>query len=163
MDMSAAGLALSELLEPIAAFFRTLNIPAPITHWGHPAMMGTVVVALGSAVGFAGWAGRLGKDEEKKQTNLSNHALWAKLMFGFMALGYTGGVLSLVMQQESVLQSPHFWTGSVVLALLFTNSMLSKFFGAGADLRKAHAYLGSSTLGLMLVHGLLGLKLGLSF
>ena len=27
---------LSELLEPIASQFRSLGIPEPITHWGHP-------------------------------------------------------------------------------------------------------------------------------
>jgi hypothetical protein len=45
---------LSELLEPINSQFRSLGIPEPITHWGHPVMMGILVVATGSFVGYTG-------------------------------------------------------------------------------------------------------------
>ncbi|MFO5528110.1 MAG: DUF4079 domain-containing protein, partial [Cuspidothrix sp.] len=34
---------LSQLLEPIAAWFRSLGVPEVIVHWGHPAMMGIVI------------------------------------------------------------------------------------------------------------------------
>jgi len=30
---------LSQLLEPIAAWFRSLGVPEAVVHWGHPAMM----------------------------------------------------------------------------------------------------------------------------
>jgi hypothetical protein len=80
-----------------------------------------------------------------------------------MALGYTGGLLSLVMQREPILESPHFWTGSIALILLGINSILSLNFGDDRPkLRSAHAYLGSIVLGLIVLHALLGLKLGLS-
>ncbi len=48
---------LTEVLEPIAAQFRSLGIPEPIVHWGHPLMMAIVVFVMGSFVGFAGWRG----------------------------------------------------------------------------------------------------------
>ena len=163
MDMTNAGLALAQKLEPIAAYFRALDLPGPITHWGHPLMMGIVVLAMGSSAAYAGWAGRLSQDDETKRKKLTDHSLIAKLMFGFISLGYTGGLLSLVMQKQPILQSPHFWTGSVVIALLATNSLLSKVFSDRAGLRKTHAYLGSATLAVMFTHALLGLKLGLSF
>ncbi|MEO1134135.1 MAG: DUF4079 domain-containing protein [Cyanobacteria bacterium J06639_1] len=164
MNLSAASQSVSEALEPIAAQFRSMNIPAPITHWGHPLMMGIVVIAMGSAVAYAGWKGRTSFEAEVKRENLSNHSLWARLMFVFIALGYTGGVLSLVMQNQSPLQSPHFWTGSLVILLLSSNAVLSMTFsGDRAALRSTHAYLGSFALAVMATHAVLGLRLGLSF
>ncbi len=157
---------LSELLEPIAAQFRAMGIPEPITHWGHPLMMGIVVVVMGSFAGITGWRGRLLMQTEPDAAikNRSDHSKIAPLMFLFMALGYTGGLLSLVIQQHNVLESPHFWTGSLVLILLGLNGLISAtgFGGNQAALRTAHAYLGSLALVVMLVHAILGLQLGFS-
>ncbi|PMB51108.1 hypothetical protein CEN40_00090 [Fischerella thermalis CCMEE 5205] len=154
----------TEILEPIAAWFRSLGVPEPIVHWGHPAMMGIVIFVMGSFVGFSGWRGRLAEDKEVASKSRSDHRKLAPWMFLFMALGYTGGVLSLVMQHQPIFQSPHFWTGSILLLLLGINSAisLSKFGGNKPGLRALHAYLGSSALCLMLVHALLGLHLGIS-
>ncbi len=88
---------LRELLEPIAAGFRSLGVPEPIVHWGPPLMMGIVVLVLGSYVGLAGWRGRLAADKEAALKSRADHRKLAPLMFLFIALGYTGGVLSLVM------------------------------------------------------------------
>jgi hypothetical protein len=156
--------SLRELLEPIAAWFRSLGIPEPIVHWGHPLMMGIVVFIMGSFVGLAGWRGRTVADKEAAIENLIAHRTLAPWMFGFMAAGYTGGLLSLVMQQKPILESPHFWTGSIVLLLLLMNGTIA-LFGFGKDkgaLRTVHAYLGSTALGLMFLHAVLGVKLGLA-
>ncbi len=157
---------LNELLEPIASQFRAMGIPEPITHWGHPLMMGIVVFVMGSVAGITGWRGRLLTQTEPDAAikNRSNHSKIAPLMFLFMALGYTGGLLSLVIQQHNVLESPHFWTGSLVLILLALNGLISatKFGGNQAALRTAHAYLGSLALVVMFLHAVLGLQLGLS-
>ena len=155
---------LSETLEPIAAFFRGLGVPAPIVHWGHPAMMGIVVLILGSYVAWSGWQGRLAADKEVAIKNRLDHRKAAPLMTLFITLGYTGGVLSLVMQHKPILESPHFWTGNVVLGLLFLNGAIaaSGFGGEKAGFRMVHAYLGTAAIGLLLLHGALGLKLGLS-
>ncbi len=156
--------SLSELLEPIAAWFRSLGIPAPIIHWGHPAMMGIVIFVMGSYVAYAGWRGRLAADKEVAAKNRADHRKLAPLMFLFLALGYTGGVLSLVMQQKPILESPHFWTGTAAIGLLATNSSLSLagFWGDKSGLRMLHAYLGTVAIGLLVVHTALGIKLGLS-
>ncbi|NMG58060.1 DUF4079 domain-containing protein [Geitlerinema sp. P-1104] len=160
---SALGEQVSDLLEPIAAQFRSLNIPAPITHWGHPVMMGIVAVAMGSATALTGWKGRLAEDKEESQKNRSIHSKISKFMAFFMMLGYTGGVLSLVMQQQPILESPHFWTGSMVVALLVLQSLTSfKGFWGTANLRLVHAYIGSSLMVLLVVHAILGIRLGLS-
>jgi len=154
---------LRELLEPTAQVFRDLGVPEPIVHWGHPAMMGTVVFVLGAYVGIAGWRGRVSRDAEVAQKQRADHRKLAPWMFLFMALGYTGGVLSLVMQEQPILESPHFWTGSTVLLLLTLNSILSLGFGGNQGaLRTTHAYLGIGILGLLILHAAWGLKLGLS-
>ncbi|MFM7424663.1 MAG: DUF4079 domain-containing protein [Elainella sp.] len=156
------GEQLSQLLEPIAAIFRDLNVPEPIVHWGHPVMMGIVVLAMGSAVAWTGWRGRqLGGEGAAK--SWTEHKKIAPLMFLFIALGYTGGILSLVMQGQPVLSSPHFVTGTVALLLLATNGVLVAISGKNRGaLRTAHAYIGSIALLLLLVHGAFGLQLGLS-
>jgi Protein of unknown function (DUF4079) len=155
---------LSQTLEPIAAWFRTLGTPEPIVHWGHPAMMGIVVVVLGSYVAYAGWSGRLSDDKEVAIKNRLDHRKLAPLMFLFIALGYTGGVLSLVMQQKPILESPHFITGTIALILLATNGAIAAtaFAQEKGIFRNIHAYLGSAALGLLFIHGILGLQLGLS-
>jgi len=156
--------SLSELLEPIAAWFRSLGIPSPITQWGHPAMMGIVIFVMGSYVAYAGWRGRLAADKEVAAKNRADHRKLAPLMFLFLALGYTGGVLSLVMQHKPIFESPHFWTGTAAIGLLATNSSLSLagFWGDKSGLRMLHAYLGTVAISLLVVHTALGIKLGLS-
>jgi len=157
------GSNLSELLEPIAAWFRTLGTPEPLVHWGHPAMMAIVIFVMGSFVAWAGWRGRLKGDDEAAKISKAKHRQVAPLMLFFLAAGYTGGVLSLVMQHQPILESPHFWTGSVVLTLLAINATISLtgFGGNKARLRTVHAYLGTIALGLLFLHAAFGLQLGL--
>ncbi len=155
---------ISQLLEPIANQFRSLGIPEPIVHWGHPLMMAIVIFVMGSFIGLAGWRGRVIADSAMAMKSRADHRKLAPWMFLFVALGYIGGVLSLVMQHEAVLESPHFWTGSIVLILLAANSIISftGFGGNRALLRSVHAYLGSTALCLLFLHAVLGLKLGLA-
>jgi F0F1-type ATP synthase membrane subunit c/vacuolar-type H+-ATPase subunit K len=155
---------LSDVLEPLAAWFRGLGMPEVIVHWGHPVMMGIVVVAMGSAVGLTGWKGRTlaNKDPEGAAKNRADHSKIAPLMFMFLAMGYTGGVLSLVVQQKPILESPHFWTGSTVILLLTINALFAAIGFGGGALRSTHAYVGSAILALFVIHMVLGVSLGLS-
>lgn len=156
---------LRDALEPIAAWFSTLGVPEPVVHWGHPAMMGIVVFVMGSFAGITGWQGRAlaAKDPDAAAAKKAEHGKIAPLMFIFIALGYTGGVLSLVMQGEPIFESPHFWTGSSIIVLLSINAILAatKFSGQGM-LRTVHAYVGSTVLALFIVHAFLGINLGLA-
>ncbi len=157
------GEQLRVVLQPIADWFSSFGTPEPIIHWGHPFMMGIVVFVMGSAVGLAGWRGRLIPDPEVASQSLTAHSKIAPLMTFFIIAGYTGGILSLVMQGEPILESPHFWTGSVVIILLVLNGGLALFgFKQGTTTRTIHTYLGSAALCLLFLHALLGLKLGLS-
>lgn len=155
---------LSNLLEPIANWFRNLGIPQPIVHWGHPLMMAIVVVVMGSVVGLTGWRGRAIADVTEAARSRMSHRAIAPLMFLFIMLGYMGGVLSLVMQHQPILESPHFWTGSLAILLLASNAVIavSGFGKNEAILRTAHAYLGSTALCVLFLHAVLGFKLGLA-
>ncbi|MGP1375897.1 MAG: DUF4079 domain-containing protein [Almyronema sp.] len=151
-------------LEPIAGWFRQFGLPEPIVHWGHPLMMGIVIFVLGSFVAWAGWRGRVAEDKEVAVESKLSHRQLAPWLFTFITLGYTGGLLSLVMQGQPILASPHFWTGSIVVGLLAINGLISatKFGGNQAALRTTHAYIGTIAIAVMFVHAFLGLKLGLS-
>ncbi len=158
------GVALREYLEPIANWFSQFGLPEPIVHWGHPVMMMVVVFVMGGAAAYAGWQGRLASDEGVAIAQKQAHAKIAPLMYLFIVLGASGGILSLVMQGEPILESPHFWTGMGAIALLTTNAVIAATgFGKGSKaLRSAHAYIGSTALVLLLVHAVLGTQLGLS-
>lgn len=153
-------------LEPIANWFNKLGTPEPIVHWGHPLMMAIVAFVMGSAVALAGWRGRVlaTTNTELAVKNKSDHRKIAPLMYIFLVLGYTGGVLSLVMQGQPILESPHFLTGTIVVALLTVNALIAAtgFIGNKELARTVHAYVGSTALLILVAHAALGLKLGLS-
>jgi hypothetical protein len=162
--MESFRLSLTDLLTPIAAWFKTLSMPESIVHWGHPLMMGIVLFVMGSYVAWTGWKARFKTEQtEESQQLRAKHRQVAPLMFTFIAMGYTGGVLSLVMQEQSILESSHFWTGTAVIGLLLINGLLAAIkFGNSGGLRSVHAYVGSLAVILFVVHAALGLKLGLS-
>ncbi len=151
-------------LEPIAAWFNSLGTPDVIVHWGHPVMMGIVVVMIGSFTAIKGWTSRLSSEAEVVKDSRYKHKKAALWMTTFISLGYIGGVLSLVMQDQPIFESPHFWTGTIAIGLLMINGALSltKFLGK-PSLRTTHAYLGSAAIAILVVHAFLGLNLGLSF
>jgi magnesium-transporting ATPase (P-type) len=158
------GAQLAARLQPIADWFAQFNLPEPIVHWGHPAMMGIVIFVLGTYTAWAGWQGRTAEAVETKQKARADHKKLAPFLFLFITLGYTGGILSLVMQGHPILESSHFWTGSAAIAVLALNGFLSatKFLGGKPAARTAHAYIGSAAMVLLVAHAALGLKLGLA-
>ncbi|MFK8181944.1 MAG: DUF4079 domain-containing protein [Phormidesmis sp.] len=158
------GESLRASLEPIAGWFAQFDLPEPIIHWGHPVMMAIVVFVMGGFAAYAGWQGRLATDTGIAVEQKQQHAKVAPLMYVFIVMGATGGILSLVMQGEPILESPHFWTGMGEIALLTTNAIIAATkFGKGSDaLRSAHAYIGSAALALLVVHAFFGTQLGLS-
>jgi hypothetical protein len=161
------GEQLSQLLEPLASQFRALNLPEALTHWGHPFFMSIVMFAMGGYGAYAGWKGRLltATEPEVAIKSKSDHSKIMPAMFGFMAIGATGGILSLVIQKHEVMASSHFLTGSVLLTFLAIEGLIAitGFNDNKPGVRKFHAYFGSAILILMIVHALMGLKLGMSF
>ncbi|MCC0177670.1 DUF4079 domain-containing protein [Waterburya agarophytonicola K14] len=153
-------------IQPIADWFNSLGTPEPIIHWGHPLMMAIVAFVMGVAVALAGWRGRTlaVTNTEVAIKNKADHRKIAPLMYIFLLSGYTGGVLSLVMQEQPILESPHFFTGTIVISLLTINALIAAtgFIGNKETARTIHAYVGSAALIIMVVHAVFGLKLGLS-
>jgi fucose 4-O-acetylase-like acetyltransferase len=150
-------------LQPIADFFLRLSVPEPIVHWGHPVMMGIVLVFMGSFAALTGWRGRLATDPQVAQQAWGEHRKLVPWLYIFLALGYSGGLLSLVMQGQEILQSPHFVTGTLVLAGLTLNALLAVAMQQRGAIRTLHAYVGSATLAVAAVHMVVGVQLGLSF
>ncbi len=157
---------LRALIQPIADWFNSLGTPEPIVHWGHPLMMAIVAFVMGSAAAIAGWKGRTlaTTKTEVAIKNKADHRKIAPLMYVFLLSGYTGGVLSLVMQGQPILESPHFVTGTIVISLLTINALLAAtgFIGNKETARTVHAYVGSAALIVLVAHAAFGLKLGLS-
>lgn len=157
---------LRKILQPIADWFSSLGTPEPIVHWGHPLMMAIVVFVMGSFVALTGWRGRqlAVANAEGAMEKKADRRKIAPLMYIFLVSGYTGGLLSLVMQGQPILESPHFWTGSTAVVLLTINAILAGtgFIGNKKTLRTVHAYVGSAALVVLVLHAFLGLKLGLS-
>ncbi|MFM2433015.1 MAG: hypothetical protein RLZZ511_4229 [Cyanobacteriota bacterium] len=151
-------------LEPAAALFRGMNLPEPLTHWGHPFFMSIVIFLMGGFVAMTGWKSRLSQESEVVDKSRADHRKVAPLMTVFLTTGYSGGLLSLVMQNKPVLESPHFWTGTIVLSLLWFNGSLAflGIKGPATLTRSIHAYVGSAIVALLLVHVALGLNLGIS-
>jgi hypothetical protein len=150
------------IAQPLADWFASLNMPEPIVHWGHPLMMGIVVLGMGTTATLLGWQIRTKDAKEVTAETRTMHKRLALWMMTFITLGYTGGILSLVMQNQSIFESPHFWTGTAAIALLGANGFISftKFGGNKASLRTTHAYLGSFAFIVLLLHAVLGLQLG---
>ena len=158
------GTQLTSLLRPVADWFAQFGMPESIVHWGHPIMMGIVMLAMGTTATYMGWKIRTDSPGEESAKTRKLHKKLALWMTTFIGLGYTGGVLSLVMQNQPLLESPHFWTGTVAIGLLGVNGAISmsKFGGGKASLRTTHAYIGSFAMVVLLAHAFLGVKLGLS-
>ncbi|KAG2495104.1 hypothetical protein HYH03_006714 [Edaphochlamys debaryana] len=164
---AAGGLAdtFYSALEPSATYFKTLDLPEALIHWGHPGNMAVVLFAMGGyGAAYLGWQIRTSNDAAVLEKARDMHPKLAAGMFFFFALGATGGMMSLIMQDRPIFESPHVWTGLAGLALLGVQSVLPLAFASGSgEARTAHAYLGSSIMALFLVHAALGLNLGLSF
>lgn len=163
LPVMALGLAdaLNGYLQPQADYFSTLGLPEALVHWGHPGNMFVVLAAMGGyGAVYLGWAIRTSDSAELVAKAKDLHPKLAGGMAFFFAAGALGGMMSLLMQHKSILESPHAITGLAGLALLGVQATLPLFFDKGA--RTAHAYLGSSIMALFLVHAAFGLNLGLS-
>lgn len=59
----AAAEGIRELLQPQADFFKTLELPEALVHWGHPGNMMVVLLAMGGyGALYKGWQIRTSND-----------------------------------------------------------------------------------------------------
>lgn len=168
LDAAVAVAANPAWLEGVAGAFKTLNMPPWLVSYGHPAMMGLMVLGMGAPGAAFGWAGRLNADKragvQQKQTH--ENIMLAFWLLAF--LGGSGGVLSTAMQGYDVLESPHAASAAVVLVML---SAVGTYAYSGFKLgndgspkarmqgRSLHAYLGAATMVAFLIHGALGVNI----
>lgn len=159
------------VVQKIADYTNTLNVPQSITELGHPITMAALVLAMGYGGAYIGWRGRLNTD---KRRGVQQKQLHATLMGAFLPLaiiGAFGGTVSVAMQGSAVWQTAHAKTALGVLALLTANAALAlSGFGAGGKRgreatqaaqsgRAAHAYLGSAILAALLIHMAFGVQM----
>lgn len=111
---------------------------------------------------YLGWQIRVSEDPDVIVMAKDAHPKLAAGMSIFFALGALGGMMSLLMQDKPIFQSPHFITGVAGLVALALQAMLPLFFSDDPNARSIHAYLGTGIMALFFVHAALGLQLGLS-
>lgn len=152
-------------VDTVAKAFGTLNLPTWAVEWGHPAMMGLMVLGMGVPGAAFGWQGRLNEDKKKGVQQKKLHEI-VMVAFGLLAFfGGVGGILSTAMQGYDILTTPHALSAGLVLAALATNGILAySGFTIGTDGtpkgrirgRTVHAYLGAATMTLFVLHAALG-------
>jgi Protein of unknown function (DUF4079) len=143
-------------------------MPAWLVQWGHPAMMGFIVLGMGMPGAAVGWAGRLNSDRRKGEQQKQAHD---NIMLPFVilvALGGCGGTLSMAMQGYDVWQSAHAKSAGAILVTLVGSTVHAYTgFSLGMDAspkarltgRKVHAYVDTAAMSLFLVHAYLGIKI----
>jgi Protein of unknown function (DUF4079) len=155
-------------LETLSGAFKTLGMPVWLVQWGHPAMMGFMVLGMGVPGAAFGWAGRLNIDKRRGVQQKQTHE---NIMLAFVmlaALGGFGGTLSVAMQGYDVWESAHAKSAAAILAMLVGSAVFAYTgFALGTDGspkarltgRKVHAYFGTVAMSLFLVHAYLGVKI----
>jgi len=119
----------SEVLEPIAGWFRSLGVPEAVVHWGHPAMMGIVIFVVGTFVGVTGWRGKLleGKDKDAAIQSRNAHRTGSLVLI----LLLINGVISLsgFFGNKAGLRAVHAYLGSTTLLIMFVHAVLGLNLG----------------------------------
>lgn len=156
-------------LQKIAQVFK--GVPEPLSVYGHPVMMATMIFGMGVPGAYIGWQGRLNED---KRAGVGQKKLHENIMLAFFLLailGGSGGTLATVMQGYDIWESAHAKSSLIVLLLLAANSVIAYTgFTIGTDGtpkgrlqgRKFHAYFGIATMLVFLIHAGLGVSILLS-
>jgi Protein of unknown function (DUF4079) len=145
---------------------RRADLPEAVIHWSHPVTMVALALPLALGGAYLGWQIRLA-DSSSSSSSSSGAArkLHAPLMTGALLLfvfGVQGGIASLLLQNHSLLDSPHAATAGVLLALFSLQGLVGMNMGGNATARTAHAAVGTAAIAALLGHAALGLQLGLS-
>lgn len=155
-------------VQKIAGAFQTLNMPEPLVSYGHPAMMGFMVLGMGLPGAVIGWQGRLNEDKRKGVEQKKLHENIMLAFFLLAILGGSGGTLSTAMQGFDIWETAHAKSALLVLLLLGANSLLAySGFTIGNDGtpkgrrqgRKLHSYFGIAVMAVFAIHAFLGVQI----
>lgn len=102
-------LSLSGVWNLITHQFDKLEVAELVVHWRHPLIMAIVIFVMSNDTcrELAEWCGRMVTDADAAKKSGADYGKLATWVFLFTAADYTSSLLSLVMQQQSILESPH--------------------------------------------------------
>jgi len=171
---SAALVHTHVLVDPLTAYFNTIGVPVIeflnppewVIHWFHALNMATVLFAMGGYGTYLGYKIRSGEGNKEAFGGEMIRELHPKLMGGmlfFFFLGGQGGLVFTLMENRSLLESPHAVSALAGLGLLGAQAALGVTMKGRQGARTAHTYLGTGLMALFFVHAGLGLANGLSF
>jgi Protein of unknown function (DUF4079) len=150
---------------------RRADLPDAVIHWSHPVTMVALALPLALGGAYLGWQIRLGNNGNSSSSSSSSSSstaarrLHAPLMAGALLLfvfGVQGGIASLLLQNHSLLDSPHAATAGVLLALFSLQGLVGVNMGNNSTARTAHTAVGTAAIAALMGHAALGLQLGLS-
>jgi Protein of unknown function (DUF4079) len=144
---------------------RRAELPEAVIQWSHPITMVALALPLALGGAYLGWQIRLADSSSSSSSNTAARRLHAPLMAGALLLfvfGVQGGIASLLLQNHSLLDSPHAATAGVLLALFSLQGLVGVNMGGNISARTAHAAVGSVAIAALIGHAALGLQLGLS-
>lgn len=144
------------------SIIRDLELPEGLIHWGHPIAMGIAVLAMG---GYGIYQGLLIRSKEPTaavKAARSSHPTIMTALFVIMFIGAQGGLSSLLVQRQPILESPHSATALLVLLMFFAQAILGLGISSAPALRNLHTYFGFATAAALLAHIYTGINLGIS-
>lgn len=140
---------------------RSLNLPEPLIHWGHPVAMILAISFLGGYGLYQGYLIRSSKDISAKRKAAAFHPTLMSILIGVMFIGAQGGLSSLLVQEHPILESSHAGSALLMFGMLTVQALLSSLISVSPIARNAHAYFGVATIAVVLYHITTGFSLGL--
>lgn len=153
----------------VVSLIRSLHIPDYILHWFHPIIMLLSILSLGSYGIYQGFVIKSAssnnslKDERVIFAARNQHPTIMAALGFIMVLGSQSGLASLLVQERSILESPHSASALLVLTMFIFQGFLSFGISLNPIFRSFHTYFGGFTILAIVYHIITGLQLGFSY
>eukprot|EP00802_Teleaulax_amphioxeia_P022886 Tamp_23386.p1 GENE.Tamp_23386~~Tamp_23386.p1 ORF type:complete len:243 (+),score=40.94 Tamp_23386:247-975(+) len=149
---------------------RKQDFDPTVLHWAHPATMLLLVAPSMSYAAYLGWKIRASSESapsamsgSERRSAGSTHAVLMSAAALFSVFGIQGGLGSMLLANEPILESPHAASGFAFALLLGLQGGIASQMGNNKLLRSVHAFLGSALVSVFILHAGLGVGLGSSF
>jgi hypothetical protein len=144
------------------SLIRDLQLPEALVHWGHPLAMTIAVLAMGSYGIYQGLVIRSKESSAAVRAARSSHPTIMAALGVIMFIGAQGGLTSLLVQRQPILESPHSATALLVLSMFLLQALSGLAIPTAPVFRDLHAYFGFATAAALLAHIYTGFSLGVS-